>query len=281
MSDAIPLPTNLCVGIEEARSDAPLIGVLALQGGFHEHKVMLGRLGARVTEIRQPKDLTAELDALVVPGGESTTMAHLARHLCLLGPLRDFAASGRPVMGTCAGLIFLADDVDGQKEGGQELMGGLDVTVRRNYFGSQVDSFQTTLNATFAPEKDIDVRLPRAPPLASLSCATRRGPPLSTPPAVRTPRRWSSSAHRPSQGWERTLTCSARSTRSWLASTRRAASSRWPCSKRASSASRSTQVPRRGAGPGARLRGPCMCRASSFLFRLRPLRRRPRRASQS
>lgn len=161
MSDALAvLPVNLCVHLSNdigQGSDAPLVGVLALQGGFHEHKVMLTRLGARVCEIRQTKDLTDELDGLVVPGGESTTMAHLARHLGMLEPLRQFVASGRPVMGTCAGLIMLAKEVDGQKQGGQELVGGLDVTVQRNFFGSQVDSFQTSLTATFAPGKQIEV----------------------------------------------------------------------------------------------------------------------------
>jgi len=164
-SDALGLlPVNLCSKIETQLADhAPLVGVLALQGGFHEHKVMLARVGAKVTEVRQPKDLTAALHALVIPGGESTTMAHLARHLDLLQPLREFVASGRPVMGTCAGLIFLAKDVDGQKEGGQELVGGLDVTVHRNHFGSQVDSFQTTLTASFAPDRQIEAVFIRAP----------------------------------------------------------------------------------------------------------------------
>merc|ERR1719282_295334 len=97
-------------------SDAPVVGVLALQGGFHEHMVMLSKLGAKVTEVRQVCDLDSKLDGLVVPGGESTTMGHLAERLGLLEPLRAFVASGRPVMGTCAGLIFLANDVLGQKE---------------------------------------------------------------------------------------------------------------------------------------------------------------------
>ena len=131
------LPVNLCVSIQDAPASAPLVGVLALQGGFHEHMVMLSKLGAKVTEVRQVQDLDAKLDGLVVPGGESTTMGHLAERLGLLEPLRAFVASGRPVMGTCAGLIFLANEVLGQKEGGQELVGGLDVSVQRNFFGSQ------------------------------------------------------------------------------------------------------------------------------------------------
>ena len=130
--------TNLAATVTTVTSsDAPAIGVLALQGGFHEHMVMLSKLGAKVTEVRQVQDLDAKLDGLVVPGGESTTMGHLAERLGLLEPLRAFVASGRPVMGTCAGLIFLANEVLGQKEGGQELVGGLDVSVQRNFLGSQ------------------------------------------------------------------------------------------------------------------------------------------------
>lgn len=159
---AVALPVNLCASVAAAPEDAPRVGVLALQGGFHEHKVMLSRLGLEVLEVRQPRDLEQPLDGLVVPGGESTTMAHMAKNLGMLAPLRDFVASGRPVMGTCAGLIFLADEVAGQKQGGQELVGGLDVTVRRNFFGSQVDSFQTALQATFQPEP-IEAVFIRAP----------------------------------------------------------------------------------------------------------------------
>ncbi len=160
------LPTNLCDEVVRAGDDAPRIGVLALQGGYHEHKVMLSRLGASVHEVRQLADLTAEpgFDGLVVPGGESTTLGHLARRLGLLEPLRAFVASGRPVMGTCAGLIFLAGDVVGQKEGGQDFVGGLDVAVRRNFFGKgQVDSFETRLTPSFAPERAVDALFIRAP----------------------------------------------------------------------------------------------------------------------
>lgn len=156
--------TNLLAEVPTVGSlDGPVIGVLALQGGFHEHHVMLSKLGAQVREVRQTKDLDEQLDGLVVPGGESTTMAHLAERLGLLKPLRAFVTSGRPVMGTCAGLIFLADEVLGQKEGGQELVGGLDISVRRNYFGSQTDSFETELNATFAPGRAINTLFIRAP----------------------------------------------------------------------------------------------------------------------
>ena len=156
--------TNLAAAVATVTSsDAPVIGVLALQGGFHEHMVMLcklganehmvmlPKLGAKVSEVRQVHDLEAKLDGLVVPGGESTPMGHLAERLGLLEPLRAFVASGRPVMGTCAGLIFLANDVLGQKEGGQELVGGLDVSVQRNFFGSQVVSPAAPLAACCLP----------------------------------------------------------------------------------------------------------------------------------
>ena len=164
--------TNLAEEVATVTSsDAPRIGVLALQGGFHEHMVMLSKLGANVSEVRQVHDLEAELDGLVVPGGESTTMGHLAERLGLLEPLRDFVASGRPVMGTCAGLIFLAKDVLGQKESGQELVGGMDVSVQRNFFGSQA--------APRAACRPTACRVPhaacRVPPRAELSHVLRPG----------------------------------------------------------------------------------------------------------
>jgi len=157
------LPTNLCAAIEDAPVDAITVGILALQGGYHEHKVMLSKLGCAVREIRQRQDLEQRIDALVIPGGESTTMGHLARRLELLEPLREFVASGRAVMGTCAGLIFLADEVIGQKQGGQELVGGMDITVQRNFFGSQVDSFESSLKVSFVPERLVPSVFIRAP----------------------------------------------------------------------------------------------------------------------
>jgi 5'-phosphate synthase pdxT subunit len=94
--------------------------------------------------VRTPEDL-ARVDALVVPGGESTTMWRLARRLEMLGPLRDFVATGRPVLGSCAGMIMLADRLEGGVEG-QETVGGIDMTVRRNAFGRQVDSFEVDVD---------------------------------------------------------------------------------------------------------------------------------------
>ena len=124
----------------------PVVGVLALQGGFAEHAAALRRCGAAAVEVRTAGEL-AGVQGLVIPGGESTAMGLVAARWGLVEPLRAFARSGRPVWGTCAGLIFLANAAGGQKEGGQVLVGGLDVRVDRNFFGAQVESFETALPA--------------------------------------------------------------------------------------------------------------------------------------
>jgi len=117
----------------------PVIGVLALQGDVREHLRVLADVGTRPVAVRRASELAA-VDGLVLPGGESTTIAKLARIFDLLDPLRDRIARGLPVFGTCAGMILLADRIeDGAKD--QETIGGLDVTVRRNAFGRQVHSF--------------------------------------------------------------------------------------------------------------------------------------------
>ena len=121
-------------------SHRPTVGVFALQGDVREHLRMLDGLGVRAVAVRRPAELDA-CDALVLPGGESTTMAKLARTFGLLEPLRDRVADGMPALGTCAGMILLADRVEDGVPG-QETVGGLDVTVRRNAFGRQVDSFE-------------------------------------------------------------------------------------------------------------------------------------------
>ena len=118
----------------------PVIGVLALQGDVREHVRALTAAGAKATTVRRPAEL-ASCDGLVLPGGESTTIVRLARLFGLLDPLRDAVGSGLPVLGTCAGMILLADRIlDGAP--GQETLGGIDMTVRRNAFGRQVDSFE-------------------------------------------------------------------------------------------------------------------------------------------
>ncbi len=114
--------------------------MLALQGDVREHLATLPELGVEAVAVRRPEELAA-VDALVVPGGESTTMAKLAARFGLLEPLRAVVAGGLPVYGSCAGMIMLADRlVDAPPD--QVTVGGLDVTVRRNAFGRQVDSFE-------------------------------------------------------------------------------------------------------------------------------------------
>jgi 5'-phosphate synthase pdxT subunit len=115
------------------------IGVLALQGAFREHIKMLDRLGVETAEVRLPADL-AELDGLIIPGGESTTIAKLAVIYELMEPLREFAKR-KAVWGTCAGMIFMAKDIGID----QPLLGVMDIVVERNAFGRQVDSFETGL----------------------------------------------------------------------------------------------------------------------------------------
>ena len=122
----------------------PNIGVFALQGDVREHLQALTALGAEAFAVRRPAELE-RCDGLVLPGGESTTMAKLARTFELLDPLRERVAGGMPAFGTCAGMILLADRIEGGAEG-QETIGGLDVTVRRNAFGRQVDSFEADLD---------------------------------------------------------------------------------------------------------------------------------------
>lgn len=119
---------------------APTVGVFALQGDVREHLRVLTGLGARTVTVRRPAELD-RVDALVLPGGESTTMSKLAAAFDLFEPLRRRVAAGMPVYGSCAGMILLADRVEGGTDR-QETVGGLDVVVRRNAFGRQVDSFE-------------------------------------------------------------------------------------------------------------------------------------------
>ena len=168
----------------------PTVGVLALQGDVREHLRALTALGVDALAVRRP----AELDGcagLVLPGGESTTMAKLARTFGLLEPLRARLAEGMPAFGTCAGMILLADRIrDGAT--GQETLGGLDVTVRRNAFGRQVDSFETDLDvagvegpvhAVFIRAPWVEETGPSVEVLAEAAehpVAVRQGPVLAT-----------------------------------------------------------------------------------------------------
>jgi len=121
-----------------------VVGVLAVQGDVREHLRVLTALGASAHTVRRPEEL-ADLDGLVIPGGESTTMDKLVRAFDLYEPLRERITSGLPVYGSCAGMIMLADRLV-ENHRGQQTLGGLDVTVRRNAFGRQVNSFEADLD---------------------------------------------------------------------------------------------------------------------------------------
>jgi len=138
----------------------PIVGVFALQGNVREHLAMLAQVGVEGRPVRRPSEL-AEVDALVLPGGESTTMDKLARSFELFEPLQKRIADGMPTFGTCAGMIMLANEITGGIDG-QETLGGLDVTVRRNAFGRQVDSFEADLDfAAFdSPYHAVFIRAP-------------------------------------------------------------------------------------------------------------------------
>ena len=117
------------------------IGVLALQGAFIEHERLLARLGAESFEIRQLRDLSQEMDGLIIPGGESTVQGKLLRELGLMEPIRELIRSGVPVFGTCAGLILLAREIDG---GEPPHLAVMDITAKRNAYGRQLGSFSTS-----------------------------------------------------------------------------------------------------------------------------------------
>ena len=131
-------------------TSTPTIGVLALQGDVREHLAMLQAAGASAVPVRRPSEL-AGVDGIVVPGGESTTMYKLARTFELYEPLREAIRDGVPAFGTCAGMIMLADRIE-NPIAGQESIGGLDIVVRRNAFGRQVDSFEAALDVVHLDE---------------------------------------------------------------------------------------------------------------------------------
>ena len=144
----------------------PRVGVLALQGDVREHLRVLGDLGAEAVPVRRERELAA-VDGLVIPGGESTVMDKLARAFGLAEPLAARIADGLPVYGTCAGLIMLADRVLDALED-QRTLGGLDVTVRRNAFGTQLDSFETDLEVALFDGPPVHAAFIRAPVVESV-----------------------------------------------------------------------------------------------------------------
>lgn len=145
---------------------ATCVGVLALQGAFREHMSVLARLGVPAREVRQCRDMDG-VDALILPGGESTTIGKLLTDSGLLEVLRTHVAKGMPVYGSCAGLILLCRDIEGSD---QPRLGLLDATVRRNAFGRQVDSFETSLAMPVLGDALVSAVFIRAPVI------TRTGP---------------------------------------------------------------------------------------------------------
>jgi 5'-phosphate synthase pdxT subunit len=155
----------IVAGSSAPASSAP-VGVLALQGDFREHIAVLRGLGADAIPVRRPTELS-EVAGLIIPGGESSVMDKLSRMFGLAEPLKAAIASGLPVWGTCAGLIMLADRVLDAIDG-QESLGGLDIAVRRNAFGSQLDSFETELDIPVVGEPSLHAVFIRAPVVESV-----------------------------------------------------------------------------------------------------------------
>jgi 5'-phosphate synthase pdxT subunit len=142
------------------------VGVLALQGAFAAHEAALTSLGAATRQVRTPDDLT-DLDGLVLPGGESTTMSRLLETSGLFGPIQERLRAGLPVFGTCAGMILLGNEIlDGRPD--QRSMGVIDVSVRRNAFGRQVDSFEADLDVVGLDDRPFHAVFIRAPIVESV-----------------------------------------------------------------------------------------------------------------
>jgi 5'-phosphate synthase pdxT subunit len=140
----------------------PTVGVFALQGDVREHLHALREAGVDAVAVRRPEELAA-VDGLVLPGGESTTILKLARIFELLDPLRDRIQEGLPVYGSCAGMILLADRVDAGGSPLEATIGGMDITVRRNAFGRQVDSFEEDLEIAGIEGEPVRAVFIRAP----------------------------------------------------------------------------------------------------------------------
>lgn len=142
------------------------VGVLALQGDVREHAAMLERLGAEVVRVRRSEEF-ATVDGLVIPGGESSVIDKLTRMFGLAEPIREAIRGGMPMFGTCAGLIMLADRLVDAIDG-QQTFGGLDVTVRRNAFGRQVDSFEGAMDAPALGPEPVRAAFIRGPVVESV-----------------------------------------------------------------------------------------------------------------
>jgi len=141
-------PWNLKASTSSVASDGTLrIGVLALQGAFREHILHFQAQGVHAIEVKNASDLD-DIDGLTIPGGESTSMVLIAERQGILDSLRQWVKDGRPTWGTCAGMIMLANEVDGQKDGGQGTLGGMDILVSRNHFGRQAQSFEANVSCS-------------------------------------------------------------------------------------------------------------------------------------
>ncbi|MGA5564180.1 pyridoxal 5'-phosphate synthase glutaminase subunit PdxT [Streptomyces platensis] len=147
----------------------PTIGVLALQGDVREHLAVLAEADALARPVRRPEELD-EIDGLVIPGGESTTMSKLAVVFGMLEPLRAFVRAGKPVYGTCAGMIMVADKLLDARED-QETFGGVDMIVRRNAFGRQNESFEAAIDVAGIPGGPVEGVFIRAPWVESVGGA--------------------------------------------------------------------------------------------------------------
>lgn len=152
-------------------SSAPVIGVLALQGGVREHLEALVAAGADARAVRRPEELEA-VEGLVIPGGESTTIYKLARLFGLLEPLRARARAGMPMYGSCAGMIMLADKILDPRSG-QETIGGIDMIVRRNAFGRQNESFEAAVEVAGLAGGPVEGVFIRAPWVESTGAAAQ------------------------------------------------------------------------------------------------------------
>ncbi|KUN19592.1 glutamine amidotransferase [Streptomyces corchorusii] len=141
--------------------NTPVIGVLALQGDVREHLIALAAADAVARPVRRPEEL-AEVDGLVLPGGESTTISKLAVLFGVMEPLRARVRAGMPVYGTCAGMIMLADKILDPRSG-QETVGGIDMIVRRNAFGRQNESFEAAVDVKGIPGDPVEGVFIRAP----------------------------------------------------------------------------------------------------------------------
>ena len=149
------------------------IGVLGLQGDYREHQILLESMGVESAKVRRPTELE-DLDALIIPGGESTVMSNLAKSFGMFPVLREFSKN-KPVLGTCAGLIMLSDEVEGAIVG-QEFVGGLDILTSRNAYGGQTHSFEALVDFAEGSEKVAFIRAPKILDPKNTEILARLGP---------------------------------------------------------------------------------------------------------